>query len=133
MLVDDEKSYVDLLSQMLVENLDCPVQSYTRPLDALADLCAVQPAVIVTDYDMPQINGIEFMRRATRICPDAVFVLITGRNLGMNDLDASDVPALKAFIAKPFRWRHLADELIRVWPGSDQPAFRQPEPSPIEL
>ena len=132
MLVDDEKSYVDLLSQMLGENLDTPVHSYTRPLDALAEINAVKPAVIVTDYDMPQLNGVEFMRQAAQLCPKAVFVLITGRNLGMNDLDVSDVPALKAFIAKPFRWRHLADELICVWPGEDVPAFRA-ETSSVEL
>ena len=124
MLVDDEKSYVDLLSQMLGENLDAPVHSYTRPLDALAELTSVKPAVIVTDYDMPQLNGVEFMRQAALLCPGSVFVLITGRNLGMNDLDVSDLPALKAFIPKPFRWRHLADELIRVWPGQDQPSLR---------
>src|SRR5438874_1704625 len=34
-LVDDEKSYTELLTQMLAENLDCPVHAYSRPLDAL--------------------------------------------------------------------------------------------------
>ena len=124
MLVDDEKSYVDLLSQMLGENLDSPIHAYTRPLDALAEVNAVRPAVIVTDYDMPQINGVDFIRQARTLSPDTVFVLITGRNLGMNDLDVSDIPTLKAFIPKPFRWKHLADEVIRVWPGTDHPSFK---------
>lgn len=124
MLVDDERSYLDLLSQMLGENLDSPIYSYTRPLDALAEVNTVKPAVIVTDFDMPQINGVDFIRQARSLAPDTVFVLITGRNLGMNDLDVSDIPTLKAFIPKPFRWKHLADEVIRVWPGEDHPSFK---------
>ena len=124
MLVDDEKSYLDLLSQMLGEHLDAPIYAYSRPLDALAEVNSVKPAVIVTDYDMPQLNGVEFLRQAASLAPDAVFILITGRNLGMNDLDVSDIPALKAFLPKPFRWKLLADEVIRVWPGSDHPSFK---------
>ena len=34
-LVDDEKSYTDLVSQLLADNLNRPVHGYTRPLDAL--------------------------------------------------------------------------------------------------
>ena len=124
MLVDDEKSYVDLLSQMLGENLDCPVHSFTRPLDALANLGAVAPAVIVTDFDMPQLNGIEFIGQASTLAPSAVFILITGRNLALADIQMDQLPSLKAFIPKPFRWRQLADEVIRVWPGTDTPSFK---------
>ena len=124
MLVDDEKSYVDLLSQMLGENLDCPVHSFTRPLDALAQVGTLAPAVIVTDFDMPQLNGIEFIRQASVVAPSAVFILITGRNLGLADIEMGKLPTLKAFIPNPFRWRQLADEVIRVWPGSDTPSFR---------
>ncbi|HUR59567.1 MAG TPA: response regulator, partial [Opitutaceae bacterium] len=124
-LVDDEKSYTDLLSQMLAENLECPVHAFTRPLDALAALPAIQPAVIVTDFHMPQLSGFEFIRRASQLMPQATFVLITGHNLSANKEEMAGLKLLKGFLAKPFGWRKLADEIIRVWPkDSDVPSNR---------
>ena len=120
-LVDDEKSYNDLIRQMLVENLDCPVHGFTRPLEALKALPTLNPGVIVTDYFMPEMNGIEFVQRASAIAPKAVFVMISGNNLSGEKDRMDKLAALKAFLAKPFGWRKLADEILRVWP-SDSPA-----------
>ena len=115
-LVDDEKSYTDLLTQMLAENLDCSVHAFTRPLEALKALPQLDPAVIVTDYYMPQIDGLEFIRQAAPLVPDAAFVLITGHNLDAETDMLARLTPLKGFLAKPFGWRKLADEILRVWP-----------------
>ena len=116
-LVDDEKSYTDLLTQMLADNLDCPVHAFSRPTEALKALAQLDPGVVVTDYNMPQIDGIEFIRQASPLVPEAVFVIITGHNLSAeNDTMARLVP-LKGFLAKPFGWRKLAEEVLRVWPA----------------
>ena len=115
-LVDDEKSYNDLLKQLLADNLDCPVHGFTRPADALKALPALDPAVIITDYFMPEINGIEFIRQATPLVPRASFVMISGNNLSGEKDRLAQLGALKGFLAKPFSWRKLADEILRVWP-----------------
>ena len=116
-LVDDEKSYTDLLTQMLADNLDCPVHAFSRPLDALKALPGVDPGVIVTDYYMPQIDGLEFIRQASAVAPKATFVLITGHNLSEAEDEMARLGALKGFLPKPFGWRKLADEILRVWPN----------------
>jgi DNA-binding NtrC family response regulator len=115
-LVDDEKSYTDLLGQMLADNLECPVHAFSRPLDALAALPSINPGVIVTDFHMPQLTGFEFIRRASEVAPQATFVLITGHNLSEKENEMAGLKLLKGFLAKPFGWRKLADEIIRVWP-----------------
>ena len=115
-LVDDEKSYTDLLTQMLAENLDCPVHAFSRPADALAKLPSLNPGVVVTDYYMPNLNGLDFIRQATPLVPDAAFVLITGHNLSAEKDTMERLKALKGFLPKPFGWRKLADEILRVWP-----------------
>jgi CheY-like chemotaxis protein len=120
-LVDDEKSYNDLIKQMLVENLDCPVHGFTRPLEAIDALPSLDPGVIVTDYFMPEMNGIEFIQRAAPLVPQAVFLMISGNNLSGEQHRMEKLAALKAFLAKPFGWRKLADEIFRVWPP-DSPA-----------
>lgn len=115
--MDDEKSYTDLLTQMLAENLDCPVYAFSRPLEALNALPQFNPAVVVTDYYMPQLNGLEFIRQASPLLPETAFVVITGHNLSAEEDAMARIPALKGFLAKPFGWRKLADEIIRVWPA----------------
>ena len=118
-LVDDEKSYTELMTQMLSDNLDCPVHAFTRPMDALKAIPAIDPGVIVTDYFMPGLNGIEFIRQATMVVPNAVFVMITGHNLSAEEDQLAKLTALKGFLAKPFGWRKLADEIVRVWPTEE--------------
>ena len=116
-LVDDEKSYTDLLTGMLAENLDCPVHAFTRPADALRALPQINPGVVVTDYYMPQINGIEFIRQAAALVPGAAFLLISGNNLSAEKDAMAQLAPLKGFLPKPFGWRKLTDEILRVWPN----------------
>src|SRR5687767_12651078 len=123
--VDDEKSYTDLIKQMLVENLDCPVHGFTKPLEALEALPSLNAGVIVTDYFMPEMNGIEFIQRAAPLAPAATFLMISGNNLASEQQRMDKLEPLKAFLAKPFGWKKLADEILRVWPaGSPPPAKR---------
>ncbi|MBS0633315.1 MAG: response regulator [Verrucomicrobia bacterium] len=118
-LVDDEKSYVDLLAAMLLEHLETPVHTFTRPLAALAELPKLNPGIIVTDYYMPQLNGFEFITQAAPLVPDVPFLLITGHAMTLPPEEIARIRPLKGVIAKPFGWRVLADEILRHWPGAD--------------
>jgi DNA-binding NtrC family response regulator len=115
-LVDDERSFTELMTQMLSDNLYCPVHGFTRAGDALREIARLDPGVIVTDYFMPQIDGLEFIRQASVLAPGARFVLITGHNLSDEEEHTGQHPALRGFLSKPFGWRKLATEIIRVWP-----------------
>ena len=77
-IVDDEKAYVDIMATLLTDQLDCPVVTFTRPLEALAALPNLNVGVIVTDCKMPQFNGLEFIRRAPVLLPGIPFILMTG-------------------------------------------------------
>jgi DNA-binding NtrC family response regulator len=129
-LVDDEKSYNDLIKQMLVEHLDCRVHGFTRPQEALDLLSTLDPGVVVTDYFMPEMNGIEFIHRAAALVPQATFVMISGNNLSGEQHRMEKIGALKAFLAKPFGWRKLADEIIRVWPPDTRAPTNRAGPLP---
>lgn len=114
-LVDDEKSYVDLLANMLTENLGCPVFAFTRPLDALAAISGIDIGVVVTDYHMPQMDGFEFIRAAALQLPGVPFILITGHS-HLIDLTIKPGDPLRAILPKPFGWRKLADEIAQHAP-----------------
>jgi len=124
-LVDDDQAYADLMVAILAHNLDCPVVSFTRPLDALAALPLLAPSVIVTDYNMPQLNGLEFIRQAVPLVPHAAFVIMSGHDLTFARDEMDRLGALKGFLEKPFGSRQLAAEIIRVWPDAGAPAPAQ--------
>jgi len=115
-IVDDDKSYGNLLMQLLSDNLDCPVVAFSNPREALAALPTLDPGVIVTDYDMPGLTGFELMERVAGLVPGVPFILITGNPIdeAMERLVAAS--PVKAVVPKPFHWQKLADEIVRHWP-----------------
>jgi len=124
-IVDDEESYVEFMAEMIADNLDCPVHAFTRPLEALGGLCRISAGVVVTDYSMPQMDGIEFIRRASRIAPKAAFIMVSGNDLEPIENELARLRKLKLRLLKPVGWRPLAAAVIKVWPGRDVPALRR--------
>jgi DNA-binding NtrC family response regulator len=122
-IVDDEKSYVDLMAERIAENLDCDVHAFTRPEEALEKLKELGASVVVTDYFMPEMDGVEFIRRACALTPEAAFIMISGHDLDHVEDEIRRLKRLKKRIQKPFGWKPLADAVIEVWPGKNAPGF----------
>ena len=115
-IVDDDQFYLSLLQQLLEEHLDCPVVAFTRPRDALAALAGLNAGLVVTDYEMPDLNGFEYMAEAAKVVPAAPFILITGLPISAAMERMVNTSPLKSILHKPFNWRALADEIVRHWP-----------------
>ena len=81
-LVDDEISYIDLLEQLLGEHLACPVHGFTKPADALRALPKLDVGMIVTDYQMPDMNGLDFIKEVQKSHPDVPVGPDNGFNRG---------------------------------------------------
>ena len=124
-LLDDEESYTELASMLLSGALKCPVHGFLRPTAALKELATLRPAVVVTDFSMPEMNGIEFIRQANLLSPGTVFVMITGNDLSARQDDLDRLQSLRGLLGKPFSWRVLADEILRVWPEGLAPPASQ--------
>jgi DNA-binding NtrC family response regulator len=121
-ILDDEKSYGDLLSQLITGNLDCPVVTFSHPLEALDALPTLNVGAVVTDYFMPVLDGAQFIRRAAPRLPGVPFIIITGHPLRLSDEYLDDLPALKAVLPKPFKWQKLSELIMRHWPdGANRP------------
>lgn len=127
-IVDDEKSYADLLARLLADSLRCPIRAFTRPLEALEVLPTLDVGLIVSDYYMPGINGLEFVRRLQTVAPTVPVIIITGHMMELAGTDHSDLPSLKTILAKPFSWRLLAEEIIRHWP---EPELKRQDPASL--
>jgi DNA-binding NtrC family response regulator len=126
LVVDDEKSFTELLAQILNDNMTCPVESYNRPADALKAIQSGEIGMLVTDYYMPVMNGIELIRNLQQAQPNVPAILITGHSLKFGDEEMKRLPALKTVLNKPFGWRRLADIMIQYWPDDNPPKIKEP-------
>jgi two-component SAPR family response regulator len=117
-IVDDEKSYVDLLSELIRENFANPIITFTRPLEALEALPQINAGIVVTDYYMPQLTGLELIVRARALIPGVPFLIITGHGMHLSEDDFSHLPELRAVLHKPLGWRKLADAIVTHWPAA---------------
>lgn len=102
---------------LLGGQLDCPVHGFTNPLEALDALPGLAPGVVITDYNMPEIDGLTFVRRASPLVPDTAFVLLSGQNLESSADRIAQIPGIRGQLAKPLGWRSVAQEILRVWPA----------------
>jgi DNA-binding NtrC family response regulator len=123
-IIDDEKTYVESMAKLIADNLDCPVHSFTKPGDALGELVRISAAVIVTDYLMPEMDGLEFILTASKIAPEAAFIIISGHDLDPIEENLRQLKMLKARLQKPVGWRPLAAAILEAWPGDDAPSAR---------
>ncbi|GAB7092167.1 hypothetical protein JCM18237_24380 [Halorubrum luteum] len=78
--VDDDPSVLDLTSAFLDRELDdVDVTSVTTPEDALDRLRTERFDCVVSDYDMPGMDGLTFFERLSATVDDVPFILFTGK------------------------------------------------------
>lgn len=106
LVVDDEPSIAELLCELLESSGYRPLRA-NNARTALAIARRERPALVLTDRNMPEIDGIEFLRRlrASPVTNNIPVVLMSSTR---PDLEAfGNVP----FLAKPF---DLDDVLVAV-------------------
>ena len=112
--LDDEKTLVELVRAKL-ELLGYRVTGYTRPAEALEAVRA-DPAgidVVVTDYNMPGLSGLEVARAVSCIRADLPVVLVSGYLSPTADA-AILAAGIKAIVYKPDMMQQLGSVVTRL-------------------
>ncbi|GAB3516868.1 sigma-54-dependent transcriptional regulator [Photobacterium alginatilyticum] len=110
--IDDEKSIRDALGQTLeLEDYDVTLFASAKP--ALEMLDSQYPGVIISDINMPGIDGIDFLRQALAIDPELCIILLTGHGDISMAVDAMRLGAYD-FLEKPFSTDNLLDVVKRA-------------------
>jgi DNA-binding NtrC family response regulator len=111
MLVDDEENILKALRRILSSmppggDKDAPgniIEIYTSPHDAFARAKEGLPFdIVISDYRMPEMDGVAFLKTMREIQPDAVRFIMSG----YADLEwmvgAINEAKIQRFIAKPW-------------------------------
>lgn len=106
LIVDDEEIVLAALRETLRRQYE--VTAVSNPITALQLVQSQTFAAILTDQQMPQLTGLEFLAQAKLIQPDATRILITAV-LSLNTvIDSINKGEIYRFIVKPW----LREELL---------------------
>ncbi|OEU65000.1 MAG: response regulator receiver protein [Desulfovibrio sp. S3730MH75] len=110
LLVDDEPNVLSSLKRQLRN--DYEVDTESDPAMALLSLESEKPyAAIVSDYRMPKMNGIEFLKGVKKICPETTRLMLTGYADLESAMRAVNDGHVFRFLTKPCEKETLLESL----------------------
>lgn len=100
LFVDDEQSLLNGLTRRLSCDLD--MDTALSGDDGLLKMEESGPyAVVVTDMQMPQMNGVQFIKQARMISPETVYIMLTGNQDQGTATQAVNNGEVYRFLNKP--------------------------------
>ncbi len=102
MIVDDEEMVITSIKAFLQLETDFDIHGFTDPEEA-ARFAGNHPIdVAVSDYLMPNMNGIQLLSRVKELQPEASRVLLTGHADKQSAIQAINQVALFQYLEKPW-------------------------------
>lgn len=134
MLVDDEVNILHALRRALngmpeseLEGHSLDIQLFTSPEEALQRADYTPYDLVMTDYRMPEMNGVEFLVRLRQVQPTAMRLILSGYADMEGLIGAINDAQIFRFLAKPWHdyelraavaqalsYRHLLMENLRL-------------------
>src|SRR5262245_2996708 len=114
MIVDDNPELLEVIASLLATLTDAELCRFNSPSDALKAFAATPDSFqfVVTDYQMPGMNGLELCREMLAIRPDKKILLSTGsRNISCETARQAGFCGL---LQKPFQLWQLRGVLDAV-------------------
>jgi serine phosphatase RsbU (regulator of sigma subunit) len=110
LFVDDDPKVLAGIRRQLRKKV--PIETVDSGSAGLAVIAARGPfAVVVTDYCMPEMNGIEFLARVRKAAPDTVRMLLTGSADLHAAIEAVNQGNIFRFLTKPCSPEQLIEAL----------------------
>ena len=105
LVVDDEQYVLNALRRELNEFFE--IETFDKPADALEHSRKISFDLVIADYLMPDMDGIEFLKQFRLLQPDASRLLLSGKadiNALIRTINETHV---YRFIAKPWEQTEL--------------------------
>jgi putative two-component system response regulator len=111
-VVDDEKMITTTLAALLKMVFKYDVYSFNDPVNALESDALAQKKVdlVISDFMMPGMNGLEFLKNVSQISPNTVTIMLTGYADKENAIRSINEVGLYYYLEKP--WDN--NDLIKI-------------------
>ena len=101
-IVDDEEMVLTSLKSFLNLETEYDVVSFKDPLEALEYIKDNDIDLVVSDYLMPEMDGISFLGEVRQVRPDVPRIILTGYADKENAIKAINEVGLFQYIEKPW-------------------------------
>lgn len=122
LLVDDEEEFTSILSERM-ETRGLSVQTAADGKTALELIKKSYFDVVVLDMSMPEMDGIETLKRLLKITPDIQVIMLTGHATLQKGVEAVKLGAVD-FLEKPADFESLLSK-IKDAQGKRRLSFEQ--------
>lgn len=110
MIVDDERIVTDTLRGYLELETEFSILTFQSPLEALKELPDNPVDLVISDYLMPEMNGLIFLTEVKKIYPDVPRIILTAYADKDNAIQAINKVGIFQYVEKP--WENKQLELI---------------------
>lgn len=110
-VVDDEVQVGFLVEELLIQ-YDFKVRTFTDPKDAFRVLKKNPPDLVVSDFSMPGMTGIELLKESKEVHPSTDFIIMTGYGTIESAVDATRYGALD-YVQKPLNLAEFRNRIQR--------------------
>src|SRR6056297_2513073 len=104
-VIDDDKMIRAIVEELLID-FNCEVETFEAGEKALEELQNRYIDLVITDYRMPGINGLEIIKRINKINPEIEVIMITGHGSIESAVEAMKLGA-HDYITKPLDLNEL--------------------------
>jgi len=102
LLVDDEEMVLTSVRAYLTLETEFTIHAYSEPEEAVKFLQSNPVDVVVSDYLMPRMSGIQFLMKARELQPEVSRVLLTGHADKHSAIQAINDVGLYQYVEKPW-------------------------------
>ena len=101
-LVDDEEMVLTSLSSFLTLETEYDVNTFTSAKEALEFIKTNDVDIVISDYLMPEMDGITFLAHVKEVKPEIPRIILTGYADKENAIKAINEVGLYQYIEKPW-------------------------------
>lgn len=76
--VDDDEIEIENMNDYFGKNTEFSLNSYLDPEDVIKNFHKDKPNIIISDYNMPNMNGIELLKKIKSINSEVEFIIVSG-------------------------------------------------------
>ena len=109
LVIDDERMILDLTS-MVLTNKGYAVLTINNALEGYQIIEQQKPSLVLLDYMMPVINGLEALKEIRKRFPETYVIMFTGKEFAVELMKAGAAD----YILKPFSNTNLIDRIENV-------------------
>ena len=102
LIVDDDDLIIQSLRGLFTLETDYEIYGFNEPEKALLEVERRPIDLVISDFLMPRMNGVDFLKKVRELQPDATRILLTGFADKENAIRAINEVGLYHYLEKPW-------------------------------